>query len=186
MTTLARLEELRKEYLSIVGTEFIQQDLTEVAQVVDYIGDKRFSYYVDIGLARAGSVWLYANTICEPGATLLGIDVVVTEAALIILKVLKERGFTIDTIQRPAIRCVADVKDDIELLHIDAQHSYAAVSEEYWAYSRKVKDGGVVLLHDTMLHEGCIKFRQELENNKCNITTFGIEGKALGISVIQK
>jgi len=182
MTTLARLEELNKEYTSIVGTDFIQQHLEEVAQVVDHIGDKKFSYYVDIGLARAGSVWLYANTVCESGATLLGIDVVVTVEALKALKVLKERGFTIDTIQRPAIRCVADVKDDIELLHIDAQHSYAAVSEEYWAYSRKVKDGGVVLLHDTMLHEGCIKFREELEREGKNIKTFG---DSLGISLIR-
>jgi len=183
MTTYQKLIELRKEYLSIVGTEFIQQDLTEVAQVVDYIGDKRFSYYVDIGLARAGSVWLYANTICGKGATLLGIDVAVTEEALIISEALRKKGFIVGIIQQPAIRCIADVKDDIGLLHIDAQHSYAAVSEEYKTFYPKVVDGGYILLHDTIRHEGCVKFKDELEKSNTGIKTFG---ESLGISLIIK
>ena len=41
--------------------------------------------------------------------------------------------------------------NSIDLLHIDGHHSYVSVKNDFNKWRSKVKDGGIILLHDTLV-----------------------------------
>ncbi|MFN2396212.1 MAG: class I SAM-dependent methyltransferase [Bacteroidales bacterium] len=56
--------------------------------------------------------------------------------------------------------------ETIELLHIDGTHTYDAVKNDFTRWLPKVKQGGVILLHDTMVRKkefGVWKFLNEIK-----------------------
>jgi hypothetical protein len=69
---------------------------------------------------------------------------------------------------------------EIDILHIDGDHSYKAVKGDYEAWIPFVKDNGVILFHDTCVdHLGgkyeVKKFFEELDLPKLTFThTFGL------------
>lgn len=69
----------------------------------------------------------------------------------------------------------------IDILHIDGDHSYEAVKNDFETWSKFVSDDGVILLHDTCVeeirgnHYGVKKFFDEINLPKCTFThTFGL------------
>ena len=69
----------------------------------------------------------------------------------------------------------------IDILHIDGNHSYESVKNDYKTWSKFLNDDGVILLHDTCVEElngnnyGVKKFFDEIDLPKCNFThTFGL------------
>jgi len=67
---------------------------------------------------------------------------------------------------------------DIDILHIDADHSYEGVKRDFDLWSNAVRPGGVVLFHDiNSFPEGPGRFFKELEGKKDSIT----QGAGLGI-----
>jgi len=69
----------------------------------------------------------------------------------------------------------------IDILHIDGDHRYEAVKNDYEIWSKFVRDGGVILFHDTCVEDlnnkgyGVKRFFEEIDLPKCNFThTFGL------------
>lgn len=69
----------------------------------------------------------------------------------------------------------------IDILHIDGDHSYESVKNDYEVWSKFLTDDGVILFHDTCIeelngnHYGVKKFFDELDLPKCTFThTFGL------------
>jgi predicted O-methyltransferase YrrM len=61
----------------------------------------------------------------------------------------------------------------IDILHIDGRHRYDDVKEDYEIWSRFVRPGGVILLHDTCVTRepyGVHRFFREIELPKTNFT----------------
>jgi cephalosporin hydroxylase len=71
----------------------------------------------------------------------------------------------------------------IDILHIDGLHTYEAVKEDYDSWSKFVKDGGVILLHDTCVFDrnfGVWKLFEEIQLPKVNFQ------HSAGLGVISK
>ena len=69
----------------------------------------------------------------------------------------------------------------IDILHIDGDHSYESVKNDFETWSKFVNDDGVILFHDTCVEElngnkyGVKKFFDEIDLPKCTFThTFGL------------
>ncbi len=69
----------------------------------------------------------------------------------------------------------------IDILHIDGDHSYESVKNDYETWSKFLNENGIVLFHDTMVeelngnHYGVKRFFEELDLPKVNFThTFGL------------
>jgi predicted O-methyltransferase YrrM len=59
--------------------------------------------------------------------------------------------------------------DTIDILHIDGDHSYEAVSRDFHMFSKFVSDDGIILFHDTISYKDTVgKFFQELDGYKVN------------------
>jgi predicted O-methyltransferase YrrM len=70
----------------------------------------------------------------------------------------------------------------IDILHIDGDHLYESVKNDFETWSQFLNDGGVILMHDTCVEEynnnnmyGVKKFFEEIDLPKVNFThTFGL------------
>lgn len=61
----------------------------------------------------------------------------------------------------------------IDILHIDGNHSYEAVKEDFFTWCRFLKDDGVILMHDTFVFQpgfGVNRFFEEIPFPKINFT----------------
>jgi len=70
-----------------------------------------------------------------------------------------------------------DIDFEIDLIHIDGDHSYEGVSRDFELYFKKVKHNGIITLHDTELCGGVKDFIKELRytsvRDGCEIINFG-------------
>jgi len=81
---------------------------------------------------------------------------------------------------------VKDIKFD--LIFIDGDHSYEGVKKDFEMYVPLLKDGGLLLMHDTInAHEGVKDFWKEIKYPKVNLE-FGksYKGSIPGMGIIQK
>ena len=69
----------------------------------------------------------------------------------------------------------------IDILHIDGDHSYESVKNDFETWSKFVNEDGVILLHDTCVENingneyGVKRFFEEIDLPKCTFThTFGL------------
>lgn len=162
----------------------IQQYYDEIAGVKVVLGKDKFKNFVEIGSAYGGSLWLYANMFCEKGAKVTVIDPRLTPMLLLVVNTLKDKGYDVQYIQNNSNLCEGKI-GQIDLLHIDGDHSYEGVSSDFNLYYPKLKSNGYALLHDTISDKadiGITKFRKELENRYSVITV----GSKAGISIIRR
>jgi len=182
-----KLYFLVKEYIELIGVDRITQNLIEVQQVIEYLKNRKFNKYADVGLSFSGSLWLYANLLCSETANVWGIDIrVMNSTATIIKDTLKKKGQSVKLIQGDSKYIGKQLKEKFDLVHIDAQHGYGDVSEDFFIYYNKLIKNGVIILHDTLLQQGCIQFRKELEKTHNIITFSSGEERTMGVSVVIK
>jgi glycosyltransferase involved in cell wall biosynthesis/predicted O-methyltransferase YrrM len=70
----------------------------------------------------------------------------------------------------------------IDILHIDGDHAYESIKNDFETWIQFLKEDGIILMHDTCVEEyndnsryGVKKFFEEIDLPKCNFThTFGL------------
>ena len=196
MTTHERMKELVREYYDsynkIPPEHFsyifhIPQNLDEVEGAIEYIGDRKFHSFVELGSDRGGSLWLYSNFLCADDAEIVSIDCTKNHALYYIVNKLNTIGKNVKYIESHSHTIAPTFYKDVDLLHIDAGHHYEGVKTDWDMWYPKVVSGGVIILHDTTGsgHDGPPRLRAELEAAGFNIKTFSAPA-ALGISVVIK
>jgi predicted O-methyltransferase YrrM len=93
------------------------------------------------------------------------------------------------TSTKPSNVAVKDFKDPIELLFIDADHTFEAVENDYLLWSPKVISGGFVAFHDTFDPVmGGLRFTGPLRviQKYCVAPEWKIVGRFQAITVVQK
>jgi len=185
----------------------ILQSLDELEQLVAEIGDRKFLSMAEIGSCFGGTVWLYSQLFGRHGCTFTIVDIKIDPWLKKVVKEIKQRRPDIffNIIESSSIEVNLPPAD---FLHIDADHRYHMVKADYEKHSRMVTNGGIILLHDTLLDEGpgdhksgCIRFRKELEAKGEKMKTFGgkimlcdcfgpnkanPDGRSIGITVVYK
>jgi cephalosporin hydroxylase len=202
------LYKLIQEYDRMFGekTGGILQSLDELEQLVADIGSRKFNSMAEIGSYRGGTVWLYSQLFAADKATFVIVDIKINPIIYkITAEISKRMDITFQIIESPSAEAKFGL---VEFLHIDADHRYHMVKADFEAHYDKVKMGGIIVLHDTLLDEGpgenksgCIRFRKELESSGYDIKTFGGKimlcdcfgpnksnpnNRSIGISVIHK
>jgi hypothetical protein len=75
---------------------------------------------------------------------------------------------------KKSVDAIEDIDFEIDLIHIDGDHSYEGVKKDFELYYPKVKSNGVITLHDTESCGSITKFLSELKDeNYCEIVNFG-------------
>lgn len=127
----------------------------EIIQACDVIAKEQPSVFVEVGSLFGASLYIYAGA-CSPGATIISVDVGQEEVALrrAILK-LREEGFDAHYVrgrsENPVtIGVVVEILKgrEVELLHIDGDHSEEGAFRDWQNYSPMVSRGGLVMFHD--------------------------------------
>lgn len=155
----------------------ILQSLDELEQLVWEIGDRKFASMAEIGSCFGGTVWLYSQLFGADGCHFTIVDIKIDPwLRKVIAEIEKRKHINFHILEMPSSEANIDATD---FLHIDADHRYHMVKADYERFSPKVIEGGVILLHDTLLDEGpgdhksgCIRFRKELEAAGTNMKTF--------------
>lgn len=173
------LHKLVKEYdkLFPVPHGGILQSLDELEQLVEEIGDRKFTSMAEIGSCFGGTVWLYSLLFGADGCHFTIVDIKIDPwLRRVIAEVQKRKHINFHLLEMPAGESKLDALD---FLHIDADHRYHMVKADYEKHSPNVVKGGIVILHDTLLDEGpgdhkagTMRFRKELEETGVNIKTF--------------
>lgn len=165
------------------------QNLHEMTDVIEYLDGRKFNNFVEIGVSRGGSFFIYTKTLLANGGKARGFDIQYYPEQLLTIDYLKKCNYDVDILIHHSYYGAKIFSSGIDLLHIDGSHDLESIHNDFNLWYPKIIAGGVVLLHDTMLHEGCRMFRSLLENTGYNIKTFYhniIEDNQPGISVIIK
>ena len=165
----------------------IPQNLDEIKAVVDYLGERKFKSFVELGSCNGGSLWLYSHLLCADDAQIYSVECAKRNDLSFVFDKMIEKGKNVTFINGHSQEVADTFTPTIDLLHIDAGHHYEAVKLDWDMWYPKVVPGGVILLHDTLAsgHIGPPILKKELEEEGFNIKTFG-DWHALGISVVIK
>ncbi len=171
------LIDLIVEYYKIVDFSHergLQQILEELQAIKDYVKERKFKKFVELGSDEGGTLWIYTNLFCNESSQIFSVDTRGSPALLAVVDRLKEKGYNITRIQRQSddAEALNIVGDGIDFLHQDADHAYDSIMIEWKLYYPKLENNTMFLTHDTLLHGGPIAFREYLENNGFNPTTF--------------
>lgn len=88
----------------------------------------------------------------------------------------KQREFDLNNLT--FIKCYFDElasvwNKPIDILHIDGDHSYESVKNDFFNWCKFLKDDGIILMHDTCVYQdgfGVYKFFDEIPYPKINFT----------------
>ena len=124
---------------------------------------------VEIGVDCGWSMFHFARDF--PEAAVFGIDSYIAgpDPKSFVLSHIKKFP-NADLIVKSSAEAAAEFDKSIDLLHIDADHSYEAVKADFEMWSPKVRNGGCVLFHDVESFDGVRRFFQELPGYKCQVT----------------
>lgn len=168
---MSKLHELIKEYEDSFMSGGIQQSLTELEQLVEEIGDKKFGSMCEIGIADGATLWLYAHLFGAYRANFIVLDMDIRSVTKKVMAVIEQRTTVrFEVYERKSMGFV--LPDRVDFLHIDGDHGIKEVQYDYQIHSKKVVSGGVIIIHDTLLIEGPSQLRQELEVSGVPSKTF--------------
>lgn len=124
--------------------------------------------FVDLGSWQGGTAWILAEFV-RPGGKIILVDYAtarqtVKPAELVVAHLSRDYDVTyLKTTTREALPVVCKlVGGQLDHLHIDASHEYAAVKWDYDHYAPLAQSGGLIQLHDIKLTGHRAKYRFEV------------------------
>lgn len=195
MDNTKKLSKILKDYFRLYDRDdvdvlnhkqvfLMEQNREELAKVLDYLGDRKFNNFVELGGSYGGSFWVYANALCSENATVIATDRNINRHGLAIVgKALTEQGKNAQILFEDNVVAAPKINIPIDLLHIDAFHTYEAIKKDYELYANKVIKGGVILFHDAVMHPGVTKFLREINVTNIMKSTAGF---CCGIGILEK
>ena len=163
--------KLIEEYEKLFMYGGIQQATEELESLVDYIGTRKFKTMAEIGIADGGTLWLYSHLFGSKGAKFIVTDMTIRPITKKVMETITERtGITFDVYE--CKNYMFRLKEPVEFLHLDGDHSYVALRNDYFVNERMVEKDGIIVIHDTYLMPGPIKFREEIEKSEVDCRTF--------------
>jgi ubiquinone/menaquinone biosynthesis C-methylase UbiE len=128
----------------------LQLNIREVYRVKNYMQDRKFGKFLEIGVCDGGSLWLYSQLFCKPSAEIIGIDINEKPCAVKVVSALGRNFDSAAYIIANADEIVDTFQDNyFDLIHIDANHTYKELKKNFDNYIPKLTDFGIMLLHDT-------------------------------------
>lgn len=186
------LSDIILEYSNKFPIGLLQQNLEELQSVKDYIKEKKFKKFVEVGSDHGASLWMYSHLFCNKDAEIISIDYTGLDLLKAVIAEIDIRGFKTQLIVKHSHDDLIHI-EDIDFLHIDGNHSIDGVVGDWNKYYPCVIDGGIIVIHDTLLHQGPIEVKLELERRGfvCNtyagrITLSNDRHAPAGITLIEK
>ncbi len=135
----------------------VKQHPQELSEALDIVAEHPPRVFLEVGAYQGGSAYVYAGA-CEPGATIVLVDKPRGEKHKALLEVavelLRDEGFEVLTVfgDSHSPDTIATVKGllagrNVDLLHIDGDHSRKGVLADWQNYAPLVQSGQA-LLHD--------------------------------------
>lgn len=172
----------------------VAQHKSEAIAAYQEIARVEPSVFLEVGSCLGGTAWTYGGA-CRKGATIILVDLCgrsTRNQLFATVAAIKTEGYDVHLVRgdsrAPAtVAAVEKILGErrVDVLHIDADHSYEAVKEDYDHYARLVRENGLILLHDINTHResvGVPKFWAEIRPGKRNLEI--IHGREKGIGIL--
>lgn len=167
----------RKE-IGIIENRGILQHPDEWNALVDIISKLNIQYGLEIGSFNGGSFYGLCQ-IAGEDATLISIDIgygeyknsKLKEDAFLKFKKQNQKIHIIekDSYEKETFNIVENILKDrkLDYLFIDGNHNYEYVKNDFYTYSKFVKDGGIIVFHDINGFDcpGVKKIWEEIKSN---------------------
>lgn len=141
----------------------LKRTQVDVESIYRLLGRRpKIDVFVEIGVFDGGSLYMIAPFV-KPGGLIIGIDPAKHypgrkdpargDRARAMIAQLVSDGYDARMIEKFSAAAIDDVKEilgdrQIDLLHIDGNHAYRFVKQDFDTYSPLVVKGGIVLMHD--------------------------------------
>jgi hypothetical protein len=165
------LDDLIKEYEEYFMSGGIQQSYSDLKQLVEEIGDRKFHTMCEIGIADGATLWLYSHLFAANNARFIVLDMDIRSITRKVMMAIEEiTNVTFEIHERKSLGF--ELSSEIDFLHIDGDHGYEEAKYDYDTHSKKVVPGGLIIIHDTLLIAGPSRLRQEIEASGTVSKTF--------------
>jgi cephalosporin hydroxylase len=161
--------------------EGIQQNRNEIKEFVEYLnGGHNSGTILEIGLGYYGSTHFLWRMIFDKVITIENKNNRIREFGLNIQKyygkwILDDgKSYFIhgNSNDPKTIRNLYELTNEVDIIFIDALHSYESVLTDWLVYSPRVRKGGIVAFHDCekrfLTRKGVAEFIDDLESGKIN------------------
>ena len=174
------------------------QDLREFKEFWERVHAKQPKAYLEIGSNEGRSLWLIQDALA-PRAVIVSLDVHAVSATHKIpledtFAPLRESGFIVMSVIADStnpttvgrVQRALGFGGTVDLLFIDADHSYAAVKADYELYRPLVSRGGMIAFHD-IAHRfwGASRLWNEIKEDVPAQCSEHVYTTGMGIGVIQ-
>ena len=170
-------------FYSVAGSIRPLQVRDEILGLLKIVGRMKPRAILEIGTANGGTLFLFSRVALED-ATIISIDlpggkfgggypkwrgILYRSFALLDQRIHLLRADSHDRETLEQVKRILDGKE-IDFLFIDGDHAYEGVKKDFEFYSSLVKKGGIIALHDIVLHPpemGCevSKFWGEIKDD---------------------
>jgi len=151
------------------GGIFLQQNPDEISQVLSYIIENKYKTesMLEVGSASGAN----AKVFCE----ILGVkELFIVDNNLHSRHVsrpenlakINYKEYVGDSQTKQASDWLFSFNKKFDIVYIDADHSYHGVKNDVNNYLQFVKDGGLMIFHDSMCCEGVYRLIEEYKNTK--------------------
>lgn len=131
-------DDLRSEYRTPV------QDKEEFWTLLTQVRSIKAKNILEIGAEKGGTLWFWGH-IVVPGGRVVGIDL----QDRTIVSDLKAQVVVGDSTRQETFDFVSPMfPEGLDFLFIDGSHQYEDVKSDYDMYSKLVRPGGLIALHD--------------------------------------
>ena len=147
--------------------------------------------FLEIGVFQGLTTY---NLLSVLKCRLVGIDVEDLRLDIVKKEWKKNKSWFIQNDSLTVLKVFAEEGRRFDCIFIDSLHDYNQCSQEYWLSARCMNKDGLVIFHDSTLHEGIVQFVEELKQQqlKLNIelltlNTPSVDGRggASGITIVR-